>query len=543
MNGKKSALLIIIALFSLTGSNPVFACSSLIVTRGASADNSVYVTYTCDAEFHPYLEVIPGGNHESGATLKKTRWTQGLEGKIKQVPQTYSVIGSSSAGLINDQQVAIGETTFGGRYELVNREGLLDYEDLMILALQRANTARQAVIIMGQLAVEYGYRSSGESFSIGDTTEAWIMEMIGPGNGGNGAAWVALRIPDGYISCHANKARIGQFSQDDPENCLYSKNVISVAVENGLYDPNSAEPFSFHDAYDPDTLNNRRYGAARVWSFFRRAAPSLNLSDDYPRGVPGAKPFPLWIKPDKKLSTKDVFALMRDHYEGTPYDMTKGVDAGPFGNPNRWRGMDWKVDDVDYVWERPISTQQTAYSMIAQLRDSLPNPIGGVLWFGMDDTYTTCYTPLYCCIDQVPKSFDSGTIDTFSWDSAWWTFNFVANYACLKYSYMIKDIQAVQSEIEDSLLLLQPDVEATALRLHRKNPDLMKRYLTDYSVTHGDSTVRRWRELGVFLIAKYNDGYVNRREVGYPEEWLKKVIKENPDQFRVKQSEDNFIYN
>ena len=526
-------LLIAIGLFADVISQPTFACTSLIVSRSASADGSVFVTYTCDAEFHPYLEVIPAADYEPNAFVVADRWTDGIEGKVRQVAHTYAIIGSSSAGLINEKQVSIGETTFGGRQELYNRAGLLDYPHLMIMALQRACTAREAIQIIGELVVEYGFRSPGESLSIADTKEAWIMEIIGPGDGGKGAPWVALRIPDGYLCCHANKSRIGEFPQDDPDNCLYSENVISVAVEKGYYDPDSGKPFNFHEAYNPDDTENRRYASARVWSIFRRAAPSLNLSADYPRGLPDAKPLPLWIKPDRKLSTKDVFSLMRDHYEDTDYDMTKGLDAGPFGNPNRWRDITWKIDGVMYSWERPISTQQTAYSTVAQLRDSLPDPVGGVLWFGMDDTYTTCYTPLYCCIDAVPKSFDCGGIKTFSWDSAWWTFNIVANYACLKYSYMIKDLQAVQNEIEDNLLELQPAVEATAAGLYRTNPALMKRYLTDYSVSHGESTVQRWRELAEYLIAKYNDGYVNRREVGYPDEWLRKVIKENPEQFRI----------
>ncbi|MGE5296694.1 MAG: C69 family dipeptidase, partial [Solirubrobacterales bacterium] len=374
--------------------------------------------------------------------------------------------------------------------------------------------ARDAIRVIGELVSEYGYRSSGESFSIADKKEAWIMELIGPGKGGKGAAWVALRVPDGYISCHANKARIGEFPTNDPDNCLYSENVVSVAVSKGYFDPNAGKPFSFREAYEPDTSANRRYADARVWSLFRRAAPSLNLSADYPRGVPDAKPFPLWIKPDAKLSVKDVFALMRDHYENTPYDMTQGIDAGPFGAPYRWRDMDWKVDGVECAWERPISTQQTAYSIVAQSRATLPDPVGGVLWYGLDDTYTTCYTPLYCCIDAVPQSFDVGSLQAFSWDSAWWVFNFVANYACLKYSYMIKDIQVVQNDIEGNLLALQPAVEATALSLCRDNPTLMKRYLTDYSVSHGESTVRRWRQLAEQLLTKYNDGYINGRGVG-----------------------------
>ncbi|MEN6334720.1 MAG: C69 family dipeptidase [Phycisphaerales bacterium] len=533
MNRTTLTLLATVALLAGRASETAFACTSLIVTSSASADGSVFITYTCDGVYHPYLEVIPAADHEPNSFVAAAHWTGGIEGKVRQVAHTYAVLGSASAGLMNDRQVAIGETTFGGRPDLHNPDGLLDYQHLMVLALQRASAAREAVRVIGELMDEYGYRSEGESFSIADKKEAWIMELIGPGKGGKGAAWVALRVPDGYISCHANKARIGEFPTGDPDNCLYSENVVSVAVSKGYFDPNAGKPFSFREAYDPDNSANRRYADARVWSLFRRAAPSMNLSADYPRGLPNAKPFPLWIKPDAKLSTKDVFALMRDHYENTPYDMTQGVDAGPFGSPYRWRDMDWKVDGVEYAWERPISTQQTAYSIVAQSRASLPDPVGGVLWYGLDDTYTTCYTPLYCCIDAVPQSFDVGSLQAFSWDSAWWVFNFVANYASLKYSYMVKDIQAVQSDIEGSLLALQPAVEATAVALYRDNPALMKRYLTDYTVSHGESTVRRWRQLAEQLLTKYNDGYINGRGVGYPEPWLRRVLKENPDQFRL----------
>ena len=535
----KTALILPVTLGVFAGivSETAVACTSLIVTSNASTDESVFITYTCDAEFHPYLEVIPAADYQGDSFMAPTRWTRGIEGKVRQVAHTYAVIGSASAGLMNDQQVAIGETTFGGRSELRNPEGLLSYPHLMILTLQRARTAREAIQTIGKLVDEYGYRSTGESFSIADKKEAWIMELIGPGKGGKGAPWVALRVPDGYVCCHANKSRIGEFPTDDPDNCLYSENVMSVAIEEGYFDPNLGKPFNFHDAYNPDTSENRRYASARVWSIFRRVAPSLHLPTDYPRSLPNAKPFPLWIKPDTKLSTKDVFALMRDHYENTDYDMTQGVDAGPFGNPNRWRDITWEMDGVAYSWERPISTQQTAYSMVSQLRSSLPDPVGGVLWYGLDDTYTTCYTPLYGCIDAVPESFDVGSLQAFSWDSAWWTFNFVANYACLKYSYMVKDIHAVQQDIEDHLLALQPAVEATAVALYRTNRPLMERYLTDYSVTHGESTVRRWRELAKQLIVKYNDGYVNGRSVGYPEPWLHRVLREDPQRFRLDPTE------
>ncbi|MCK4872808.1 MAG: C69 family dipeptidase [Phycisphaerales bacterium] len=515
------------------------ACTNMLVTKGASADGSVIITYTCDGEFHPHLHYTPAADYEPDATLDITDWHGNVRGTIKQVEHTHAVVG-----MMNEHQLAIGETTFGGRDELHNPDGMLHYWDMMRFALQRAATAREAITVMTQLVDEHGYRSTGESFSIADTNEAWIMEMIGPGPGGHGAQWVALRVPDGYISAHANKARIGEFPLDDPENCLYSDNVIAFAIERGYYDPESGEPFRFCDAYCPATPRNQRYAGARVWSIFRRAAPSLELSPDYHRAVPNADPYPLWIKPDEKLSVGDVFSLMRDHYEGTEFDMTQGVDAGPFGTPNRWRPMTWTVDDEEYVWERPISTQQTGFSFVSQSRAHLPDPIGGVFWYGVDDTYFTCYIPLYCCIDALPESFTVGGIERFSWDSAWWVFNFVANFANLKYSYMRDDIQAVQQDLEGTFLALQPAVERTALHLAKTDPELMKRYLTDYSVSHGEMVVKRWRDLGEYLIRKYNDGYVqiepgSAEAVDYPQPWLRSVLDARPDQFRLPADESD----
>jgi dipeptidase len=409
---------------------------------------------------------------------------------------------------------------------------------MMELALQRAKSAREAIEVMTGLVEEYGYGSTGESFSIADKEEAWIMEMIGPGKGGKGAHWVALRIPDGYISAHANMSRIGEFPLDDPENCLYSKNVISFAEQKGYYSKKEGKPFSFRYAYDPPKPSSLRTCAARVWSMFRRSAPSMNLSPAFQRGVEGTKPYPLWIKPDKKLSLHDVMDIMRDHYEGTEFDMTKGIDAGPFGTPLRCRGLTWEVAGAKYSWERPISTQQTAFSFISQSRSWLPDSIGGIYWYGSDDTYTTCYIPLYCSIQDVPKPFTVGNIQEFSWESGWWVFNFVANFANLKYSYMIKDIQQVQRTIEEQFLSLQPVVEKTALDLFKTDPALMTQYLTNYSVSQGEMVVKRWIELGEYLITKYNDGYVKDengrpRSQGYPSEWLQTVLKSKPKQFKL----------
>ena len=514
------------------------SCTNILVSRGASSNRSVMITYSCDGEFYPHLRITPAADHDPGDSLEFRNRDGKIIAKIPQPPHTYKVVG-----LMNEFQLVIGETTFSGREELRNPDGLLHYWTLMNLALQRAKTAREAIAVITGLVQKYGYASTGETFSIADPNEVWIMEMIGPGPGGSGAEWVARRIPDGYISCHANKARISTFPLDDPDNCLYSDNVISFAIGKGYYDPKSGVPFRFNEAYCPDTPRNRRYADARVWSIFRRAAPSRNFSPAYQRGDEKAEPYPLWIKPDHKLSTADVIALMRDHYEGTPFDMTKGIDAGPFGSPNRWRPISWKADSVEYVWERPISTQQTAYSIVSQSRADMPNAVGGVLWYGLDDTYTTCYMPFYCGINEIPEELGKGSLKSFNWDSPWWIFNLVANYANLKYSYMIKDIRKVQQKLEGDFFTLQPAVEATAVSLADKNPRALQTFLTDYSLSHANLVFRRWKELARFLITKYNDGYVQDTpgrpsEKGYPQSWLKKVVRERPEQFKLEEKKD-----
>ncbi len=530
----KIMILVLFLFYPLQGLNAEDDnCSSFLVTKGASADGSVMITYTCDGEFLPHLEYLPAEDHKPDAFIEISGWGGKVRGKVKQVPHTYAVVG-----LMNEYQLAIGETTFGGRNELRNPDGLLHYFFLMNLALQRAKTAREAVKVMAELVDEYGYASTGESFSIADPHEAWIMEMIGPGPGGKGAHWVALRVPDGYVCGHANMSRIGEFPLDDPENCLYSPDVISFAEAKGYYDKSSGKPFSFRYAYDPPKPEALRTCAARVWSMFRRSAPSLNLSSDFQRGKQGTEPYPLWVKPDKKLSLQDVMNIMRDHYEGTEYDMTKGIDAGPFGCPVRYRDLTWEVDGVKYIWERPISTQQTGFSFISQSRSWLPDAIGGVYWYGVDDTYTSCYFPLYCSIQDLPVSFTKGDLQRFSWDSAWWVFNFVSNYANLKYSYMVKDIQKVQTELEGKFISLQPVIEKTALELYNTDQKLLVDYLTNYSVSLGEQVVKRWIELGEHLLTKYNDGYVKDekgrpRGVGYPAEWLREVIRSKPDQFKL----------
>jgi dipeptidase len=507
------------------------ACTSILVGRDASADGSVMITYACDGEFHPRLRYTPAADHEPGDVYEIRTWGGELLGTIPQPRRTYAVVG-----LMNEHQLAIGETTFTGREELENPEGLLHYWTLMRLALERARTAREAIEVITGLVAEHGYRSTGESFSIADPDEAWILEMIGPGPGGEGAHWVAMRVPDDKIAVHANRSRIGAFPLDDPENCLYSERVVDFAIERGYYDPDSGEPFRFNEAYHPRTAQSMRYTATRVWSVLLRVAPSLELDPAFHRGEQEAEPYPLFVAPEQKLGVADVMALMRDHYEGTAYDMSEGLDAGPFGTPNRWRPMAFEVDGETYTWERPISTQQTGFSFVSQSRRDLPDPIGGVLWYGVDDTYTSVYVPLYAGIDAVPAAYARGSLQVFSWESAWWVFNFVSNLANLKYSYMAPEILAVQRELEEHFLALQPAVEATAVMLHEQDPALMRRYLTDYCTMHGEQVVERWRALGEHLLTKYNDGYVKDdegrpREVGYPESWLRRVLRERPEQF------------
>ena len=513
------------------------ACTNILVTKGASADGSTMITYACDGRFHPRLNHSAPADHDPDAEYEIRHWSGELVGVIPQVSRTHGVVG-----LMNEHQLAISETTTTGREELQNPDGLIHYWTLMKLTLERAATAREAIEVMTGLVEEHGYRSTAESFSIADPNEVWLMEMIGTGPGGEGAVWVAMKIPDGSIAAYANGIRIRRFPLDDPENCLYSDNVISFAVDRGYWDPASGEPFSFADAYDVPTQQSRRYTATRVWSIFRRAAPSLELDPAYHRGDPSAEPYPLWIEPENKLSLADVIALMRDHYEGTDYDMTKGVDAGPYATPNRWRPMSWTVDGDEYTWERPISTQQTGFSFISQSRSWLPDAVGGVYWYGLDDTSTSVYVPLYAGISRIPESFTVGSLEKFSWDSAWWVFNFVANIANLKYSFMIEDIRAVQGELEGRFLSMQPVIEQTAMALAETDPDLMREFLTSYSVGQAEEVVRRWRELGELLLTKYNDGYVaggddEDVERGYPESWLREVVRTRPDQFRLEQAE------
>lgn len=513
----------IILLFS---ANQIWPCTSILVSKGASKKGSPMISYSCDGEFFPSPRILPAADYKPGEMLKIRSWGE-VKGEIPQVPHTYRVVG-----MMNEFQLAIGETTFEGRRELINPDGMFHYYGLMLIALQRAKTAREAIRVMTELVKKYGYSSSGESISIADKEEAWLLEIIGTGPGGKGAIWVAVKIPDGEVCATANMARIREFPLNDPERAVYSKNVISFAKKKGYYNPKSKNPFSFSAAYCPPTEEQVRYSARRVWSIFRRIAPSRNLSPEYSSYVKGTTPYSLCIKPDRKLDVRDVIALHRDHYEGTEFDMTHDVTAGPFGAPDRWRPMKWTVNGEKYVWERPISTQQAAFVFVSESRSYMPDEIGGVYWLGLDNPYTNFFIPLYSSITKLPLSYTTGSLKKYSRDSAWWAFNFVANYVNLRWSYMIRDVQKIQTEIENMEFNKQPEIENKAIEFLKEDPKLVSEFLTEYCIKNAEANFRKWIDLGDFLITKYNDGYIqnekNRaKEVGYPESWLQREVQIN----------------
>jgi dipeptidase len=536
MKKSKLILFLFIVFSPLIPAENSKACTNILVTKGASADGSTMISYVADSHtLYGFLSYIPSGVHQPGEMADIYEWDTGkFLGTVKQIPKTYSV-----AGLMNEYQVAMGETTFGGREELKDSTGIIDYGSMMFLGLQRAKTAREAIIIMTDLVAEYGYASEGESISVSDPQEVWIFEITGKGSGNKGAVWVAMRIPDGYMSAHANQSRIRNFPLNDNANCLYSKDVISFARSKGYF-KGKDEDFSFADAYAPLTYANLRICEARVWNIFRRAAPSLKIPSDYVKGL-DAKPIPLWVKPDRKLQAGDIMELMRDHFENTEFDLSKGIGAGPFNLPYRWRPLYWHSDGEKYLNERSISTQQTGFSFVTQSRSWLPDPIGGLLWFGVDDTYSTVYMPVYCGISKVPEPVaeGTGTFQKFSWDSAFWVFNAVSNLAYTRYSDIIKEIQKVQKELEGYFINIQPEVEKAALALYKQSPALAKDYLTEYSSKQVENTVKRWRSLWENLFVKYVDGNVkdelgNVKHPPYPENWYRLIVRESGEHFKVK---------
>lgn len=543
----KKTIILFSAVILCSITENIFACTNLLVGKAASADGSTIISYSADSHvLYGELYRLPATSYPRGSMVSVKEWDTGKHlGQIAQVEQTYGVVGN-----MNEYQVSIAETTFGGRPELQDTTGIIDYGSLMYIALQRSKTAKEAIKVMTDLVNEYGYYSSGESFSIADPNEIWILEMIGKGVGNKGTVWVAVRVPDDCISAHANQSRIRTFPLKDKTNCLYSPDVISFAREKGYFSGKDSD-FSFSDTYAPEDFSAVRFCEARVWSFFRRFNPETDKYLPYINGEVKT-PMPLCIKPDRKVSVRDIQEMMRDHYEGTELDMSKDPGAGPFACPYRWRPLTYTIDGTEYFNERAIATQQTGFTFVSQMRNYLPNEIGGILWFGTDDAASCVYVPMYCCITEIPLCFRQGNGDllNFSWTSAFWIYNWVSNMAYGKYNYMIQDIRKVQEELEASFAEKQAGIEKEALKLYSENKPKAISFLTEYSKEQAQSSTERWKKLGEFMLIKYIDGNIKREkngifetdeygapasplQPGYSEEYYREIIEKTGNKFKV----------
>lgn len=533
----------------LTATVYAAACTNFIVGKKASADGSVFCTYNADDYgMFQYLCHFPAGKHAKGEMRKIFDWdTQVYHGEIPEAPETYNVIGN-----INEFQVSIGETTFGGREENVDTTGVIDYGSLIYIALQRSRTAREAIKVMTTLAETYGYCSEGETFTICDADEAWIMEMVGCGAGSKGVAWVALRIPDDAISAHANQSRIRQFNMKDKKNVLYSKNVISYARSKGWFTSKDAD-FSFCDAYAPADFSGRRFCEARVWSFFNHFSTDMERYLPFAEGkVKDAEPMPLWIIPNRKVTLADMRLCMRDHYEGTPFSLDNDPGQGIWDMPYRPTPLTYKVDGKQYFNERPTSTQQSGFTYIAQLRSWLPRQIGGVLWFGNDDGNMVAYTPVYCGNTVQPECYNTPGADalTFSDKNAYWVCNWVSNMIYPRYSQMFGSLKAVRDSLESSYDAAQQTVELKAQELYKESDSKAVEYLNQYSCDKAQQMLARWKQLAVYLIVKYNDMAVKPEKdgkflrtktglgapverPGFPENTAREIIKQTGDRYAV----------
>ena len=526
-----------------------WACTNFIVGKKASADGSVICSYNAD-DYGLFIGLChyPAGKHEKGSVRKIYDWdTNVYHGQIPEAEVTYNVIGN-----INEYQVSIGETTFGGREELVDTTGILDYGSLIYIALQRSKTAREAIKVMTTLTDKYGYCSGGETFTICDPNEAWIMEMIGKGPGRKGTVWVAVRIPDDAICAHANQSRIRTFNQKDKKNVMFSKDCITFAREKGWFSGKDAD-FSFCEAYAYPDFSGRRFCEARVWSFFNHFSTDMERYLPYAEGkVKDAEPMPLWIKPNRKVSVQDIQECMRDHYEGTPFSLDKDPGQGVWNMPYRPTPLTYKVDGKEYFNERPTSTQQTAFSYVAQLRSWLPRQIGGVRWCGNDDGNMVAYTPVYCGNTSQPECYNTKDADavTFSMKNAFWVCNWVSNMVYPRYSLMFGSLKSVRDSLETSYFSAQAEIERKAMVLYDENPSLAIDFLTDYSIDKAQQMIDRWRQLGTYLIVKYNDmaikpdedGRFIRTETGlgatverpgFPENVAREIVQSSGDRYAV----------
>lgn len=528
---------------SLLVASRMAACTNFIVGKKASTDGSVMVTYNADDYgMFQSLCLYPAAHHAKGEMLKIYDWDTGeYHGEIPQVAYTYHVIGN-----INEHQLSIAETTYGGREEMVDTTGIIDYGSLIYIALQRARTAREAIGVMTSLVEKYGYCSEGETFSICDPNEAWIMEMMGTGAGSKGVVWVAQRIPDDAICAHANQSRIGKFDMRDKRNVMHSKNVIAYARKMGWFSGKDAD-FSWKHVYAAPDFSGRRFCDARVWSFFNRYADGFDRYLPWALGKDkDAEDMPLWIVPNCKLSVHDLEAAMRDHYEGTPLALdTTSIGGGLYQMPYRPTPLTFKVDGKEYFNERPISTQQTAFTFVSQLRSWLPNEIGGVLWFGNDDANMIAYTPVYCASTRQPLCYNTPGADavTFSADNAFWMCNFVSNMVYPRYSQLFPELQAVRDSLEQGYFAAQQSVEQQALSLYTSDKAAAIEHLTSYGCDQAQRMLSAWQQLALRIIVKYNDMAV-KKEVdgkmlhnvtrpGYPESFARKLVKQTGDFYAV----------
>ena len=527
------------------------ACSNFIVGKKASVDGSVMCSYSAD-DYGMFQNLChyPAAKHAKGEMRKIFDWDSNkYYGEIPEAAETYNVIGN-----INEWQVTIGETTYGGREEMVDSTGIMDYGSLIYVALQRSKTAREAIKVMTTLANTYGYNSGGETFTICDPKEAWIMEMMGKGAGSKGAVWVALRIPDDAICAHANQSRIGKFNMKDKKNVMYAKDVVSFARSKGWFKGKDAD-FSWKMAYAKPDFSGRRFCDARAWAMlnhFYDMSPYL----DWALGKnPDAQDMPLWVVPNKKVSVKDVEAVMRDHYEGTPLSVADGSDIGGgiWEMPYRPTPLMYKVDGKQYFNERPVSTQQTGFVFVSQMRSWLPREIGGVFWFANDDANMAAFTPVYCSMTQRPECYNTPGVDAvhFSKKNAYWVCNMTSNMVYPRYSLMFPTLKEVRDSLDNSYFAAQAGVEKKAQELYAQNPQAAVKYLNDYSVEKAQQMLARWNQLFEFMVVKYNDMIIKPTDKngtfkktpyglgatpvrpGYPEKFAKQLVKQSGDKFLV----------
>lgn len=545
----RSMRLLFCTMLAATSVLSSWACTNIIVGKKASVDGSVLVSYSADSYgCYGVMQHFAPGCHPQGSVRPVYDWeTNAYKGTIPEAPVTYNVVGN-----MNEHQVTIAETTFGGREELVDTTGLLDYGSLIYIALQRSRTAREAIDVMTSLVEEYGYCSEGETFTLADPQEAWIMEMVGKGPGVKGAVWVAVRIPDDCVCAHANQSRIHRFMHYDKKECLFAKDVVSFARSKGLYKGKDKD-FDFAATYCPIDFSGARACEARVWGFYRLCVDGMDRYFEYASGKDlTATPMDLFYRPNKQLSVQDVQAAMRDQYEGTPLDMTHDAGAGVYQSPYRPRPLFWEHEGKKYFNERPIGTQQSSFTFVAQMRASLPDAIGGVLWFANDDSKTSAYTPVYCCVDTIPACYTktSGDDVSFSFKSAFWMCNWVANMVYPRFSLLYPDLEKRRTALEKSFFNQQQEVEAKALQLYGQDSKKAVAYLTDYSTAMADRMMEEWMQLAQFLIVKYNDNVVKPetdgvflrtkdglgakvQSVGYPKATYERIIKETDDRFLV----------